>query len=213
MKTFRPSPIRGFTACFNAVFWTSLAAAVVVGGLHFLNWTERMSNPRSALPLSVANLIDIGLLATFAVILVLLSIERLLWAGSIRYEVGPSDLVLHRGALWRHTSTMALVMITRIESSSGPVSRLFGLCDLHIFTAGSSDPHRNPGGREVAAALLVGLRNGEEVRHLLLERRDQLHEAVLLGDCSVARTPQDLQMHRLTTAIERLERRFPAGRG
>jgi membrane protein YdbS with pleckstrin-like domain len=213
MKTFRPSPIRGFTACFNAVFWTSLLAAVVVGGLHFINWTERMSNPRNALPLSAANLMDTVLLASFGVILVLMSIERLLWAVGTRYEVGATELVLHRGALWRHTSTAALVTITRIESSSGPVSRLFGLRDLRIYTACSSHPSGNPGGREVAAAVLVGLRNGEEVRRLLLERRDQLHEAVLLGECSAARTPQELQMHRLTTAIERLERRLPTGRG
>ncbi|HZE99063.1 MAG TPA: PH domain-containing protein [Planctomycetota bacterium] len=112
---------------------------------------------------------------------------------------------IHRGLGWRHRSTIPLAGITRIESRSGPVSRIFGLSDLVVYTTS----FRGDRSHESPSASLLGVRERNEIRTLLLERRRRLHEAALLGEVSLARTPQDLQRERLATAIKRLERRLP----
>jgi len=207
MQTFRPSPIRALTSSFAGVFSIGILGALMVGGLHFAILMDRAQHPRSALPEALARWIDLTLGGLFGLLMLVVAMRSLFSIGGTRYEMGATELVLHRGAVWRHTSTLDLAAITRIEYVSGPISRLFGLRDLRIYTP--RDPARSPGSVEWPAASLLGLKNGEEVRRLLLDRRDQLHEAVLAGDHTVSRTPQELHLQRLATAIERLERRLP----
>jgi membrane protein YdbS with pleckstrin-like domain len=204
MKILRPSFPRAVGSAMSSLFWTSMLGAVVLGFVKLLNLVNRIDHPRHALSPVEEHTLVLALLAGFAVLAAFLGIHGLLSTLATRYVVGATDLTIRRGLLWRRTGSLPFIYITRIERGSGPLMRLFGLADLHVCTSGPYNPVR-----EVASVVLRGLRNAEEVRSFLLDRRDSLQEAALRGDYSVARTPQELQLQRLAGAIERLEQRLP----
>jgi uncharacterized membrane protein YdbT with pleckstrin-like domain len=170
-------------------------------------WIDSFDHPKRGAPESVRHLLILGALTLCVAIVGLVAIYQFLSLLGSRYEIGATELTLERGFLWRHRRTFPLMEILRIDVSSGPISRLFGLSDLHIVR---SDP-RHPR-HEGTVVWLLGLQDGEAVRNVLLERRHQLQEASLLGELSHVRSPQELQMERLASAVERLERRRSKGR-
>lgn len=48
------------------------------------------------------------------------------------------DLVHQEGVLWRTRAVLPLARIQHVETTSGPLERLFGLMSLHCYSAGGS---------------------------------------------------------------------------
>jgi len=192
---------------FEGMFWTSLLGAFTVGMIHLILFLDRLEHPRHSIPPVDLQTPSLVLAAVFGLLAVLLALQGFFSTLGARYELGASELTIRSGNFWRQTTTVPLVGITRIESVRGPLMRLLGLWDLRIYS--TSILSTQNGLREHAAAVLLGVREGEDLRRYLLERRDTLHESVLRGDLSVARTGQELQMERLSIALERLEQRLP----
>lgn len=207
MRQLRPAFPRSLTRSFEGLFWTALLGAFCSGFAWFAFLLGRLSDPRHAPSPAFEHFILLLVGGAFALLCLVLTVQGFLGPRAARYEVGATDLTVRTGTLWHHTTTIPLVGITRIDAVRGPLMRLFGLTDLRIYTM-STAPTQH-GAREWPAATLLGMKEGEDLRRYLLDRRDTLHESVLRGDLSVARTPQELQMERLSIAVERLERRLP----
>ena len=207
MKIVRPALARGFGSCLGALIGTPLLGAVVLGLAEFITWINRINDPRHALSPEAERYMVFAITSGFALLTILMAIHGLLFPLGTRYIVGATDLTLDRGILWRRTTTIPLISITRIETGSGPLARLFGLHDLHVYTT-SSLYKSAQGVREWASVVLLGVNEGDDLRRQLLDRRDTIQESVLRGDLSIARTPQELQLDRLAGAVERLERRL-----
>ncbi|MGH7665128.1 MAG: PH domain-containing protein, partial [Gemmatimonadaceae bacterium] len=52
------------------------------------------------------------------------------------YLVRASDVVIHRGALWRTVSVVPHVRIQHVDTVQGPLERVVGLASVVIYTAG-----------------------------------------------------------------------------
>lgn len=207
MRNIRPAFPRSLSRAFEAAFWTSMLGAVCLGLIKFSFLMGRIEHPRHALSPAFEHYTLLALIAAFGLLGLVLALQGFFSPLATRYEIGATELTVRSGMLWRETSTLPLIGITRVESVTGPLMRMFGLTDLRIYSTRTT-PTPN-GLAETVSVRLLGLRDGEEVRRYLLERRDTLHDSVLRGDLSVARTPQELQMERLTAALERVEQRLP----
>lgn len=53
------------------------------------------------------------------------------------YAVRERDVFYRAGVLWRKVTALPLVRVQHVETSHGPLERLFGLATLKIFTAGA----------------------------------------------------------------------------
>jgi uncharacterized protein len=54
-----------------------------------------------------------------------------------RYRVGPVDVRVWHGWLWRHASVVLHSRIQHVDTRQGPIERLMGLSTVVMFTAGS----------------------------------------------------------------------------
>lgn len=205
-KDVGPAFSRGWTAGLAGLLWCGVAGGFALAVLKFLVLLSRMENPRRALSAESEALL-LGLVTAAAGVLAVgFAVRGLLTPFTERYRVGAADLTVRRGVLWQRTTTIPLICISRIETSTGPVMRLLGLTDLVVVAILSREPRT--GTIETASVVLQGLRGGEEMRRFLLDRKESLGEAAIGGDDVIVSTPQDLQVHRLARAIERLERRL-----
>ena len=145
----------------------------------------------------------LGSLVVFSGIGLLVFLRSIFMSRRTRYEIGASELVVQSGVIWQTTKTLPLLEITRIELTSGPLMRLFGLSDLRLH-AGNV--------RESASATLLGLRDAEELKTYLLDRRETLRESALEGDYRPPNPTWDLLLGRLTRVVERLDRSLPGAK-
>jgi uncharacterized protein len=53
------------------------------------------------------------------------------------YRVGPVDVRLRRGWLWRTSSVVLHSRIQHVDTRQGPIERMLGLATVMMFTAGS----------------------------------------------------------------------------
>jgi uncharacterized protein len=54
-----------------------------------------------------------------------------------RYRVGPVDVRVWHGWLWRHASVVLHSRIQHVDTRQGPIERMMGLSTVVMFTAGS----------------------------------------------------------------------------
>lgn len=92
-----------------------------------------------------------------ALILIVLLTGRALvypffWYRAWRYGVRTHDVLLRHGVLWRVERSVPRRRIQHVDIQSGPVDRLFGLCRLTLYTAGSGDEDGAVPGLRVADA-------------------------------------------------------------
>jgi membrane protein YdbS with pleckstrin-like domain len=205
MKIARPAFPRAVTNFIETAIGSAILAAFFIGLIKFAMYTTTLENPRHPLPPEIEQNIMPVMLAGFGLLTAYLSIKGFFSTLSARYDFGATEMTLHHGFLRRETTTIPLATITRIETSTGPLMRLLGLTDLHVY----GSPSVKTGFRESPTVVLSGLRDAEDLRRFLLDRRDTLRESALRGDLAIGQSAQELELHRLATAIERLERRLP----
>jgi len=91
---------------------------------------------------------------------------------SVFYTFTEAELIIEKGFLWKHKSIVPYNRITNLDIRQDPFSRIFGLWDLHVQTAGY---HAAPSsGYGVAEAVLQGIKNITEVKDFILGRIERL---------------------------------------
>lgn len=100
------------------------------------------------------------------------------WFGAIAWldarrrgwAVREHDLIYRYGVIWRKTVVVPFARIQHVETTNGPLERLFGLMRVKCFTAGGMSADLSVEGLDVASA--------RKVRQYLLEQiRDDEHPA------------------------------------
>jgi len=86
---------------------------------------------------------------------------------SIRYFIEDDKIIVAKGVWWKKKSFVHYNRITNLNIDQGPISRHFGLGKLAVQTAGFSGT--SSGGGKVAEAELLGIRNFEEVKDVIME--------------------------------------------
>lgn len=92
------------------------------------------------------------------------------------YLVGDRSLRVAQGAWKREEVTLSYANVQNIEVNQGPLERLFGFKSLTISTAGADT---TPGAENSHLVTLVGLREADEVRALILGMLHQQRDAGL----------------------------------
>lgn len=104
------------------------------------------------------------------------------------YLVGDRSLRVAQGAWTREEVTLSYANVQNIEVNQGPLERLFGFKSLTISTAGADT---TPGGENSHLVTLVGLREADEVRALILGMLKHQRDAGL-GDTGASPSPSAL---------------------
>jgi uncharacterized membrane protein YdbT with pleckstrin-like domain len=129
------------------------------------------------------------LLTALAVSLVVL---RLDW--ELRdYLIGSRSLRVREGVFVQRELTLSYANVQNVEVTQGPLERLFGFKSLRVSTAGGSRGGPRERGAPSHEARLVGLRDAEAVRELVLGALKQQRDAGL-GDPSHEPPPSRTQL-------------------
>ena len=86
---------------------------------------------------------------------------------SINYALEDDKIIVTKGVWWRTKSFVPYNRITNVSIYQGPISRHFGLGKLSIQTAGFSGTTSSGG--KVAEAVVLGIRNFEEVKDMVMK--------------------------------------------
>jgi membrane protein YdbS with pleckstrin-like domain len=123
----------------------------------------------SPLTLNLAILTMIAFILTIICLLVL--VPSIIWINlyyqCLFYTFTESEIIVEKGVWWRQKSIVPYNRITNVDIRQGPVSRILGLWELRIQTAGYHVA--TGGGYGVAEAVLQGIKNVEEVRSFILD--------------------------------------------
>jgi membrane protein YdbS with pleckstrin-like domain len=87
---------------------------------------------------------------------------------SISYALTDHEIVVHKGIWWKNKSFVPYNRITNINIVQGPVSRRFQLGTVLIQTAGFSGGTSSPGGLKPAEAVILGVKNFEEIKDKIM---------------------------------------------
>lgn len=120
--------------------------------------------------LAVAMLEDgvtsVALMAGMAGIFLLLAVIGGVWAvlyyGTVRYLLTPTEMTWARGVLWKQTGIVPYNRITNVDIIQGPLMRVFGISNLRIQTAGYS-------ANQMAEIKLQGIRDPEPLRATIMD--------------------------------------------
>lgn len=83
---------------------------------------------------------------------------------SLSYTIENDLVVGKRGVFWKKNVTVPFAKITNIDTSQGPVQRMFGLGTVHVQTAGASGAQG-----AVAELRIEGMQNFGEVKDDILK--------------------------------------------
>lgn len=111
-----------------------LISALIIAGLLLLgdlSWTRKPD--WWPLARSVPALIAFGLLCLRALI------YPTYWYRAWSYSLRPHDMLVCHGVWWKTRRSVPRHRIQHVDIRSGPIDRMFGLCSLTLFTAGSGD--------------------------------------------------------------------------
>ena len=128
----------------------------------------------SPLTLNLAILTMIAFILTIICLLVL--VPLIIWINlyyqCLFYTFTESEIIVEKGVWWRQKSIVPYNRITNVDIRQGPVSRILGLWELRIQTAGYHVA--TEGGYGVAEAVLQGIKNITEVKDFILSRIERL---------------------------------------
>lgn len=109
------------------------------------------------------------------------------------YLVGDRSLRVAQGAWKREEVTLSYANVQNLEVNQGPLEQLFGFKSLTISTAGGDAP----GDPNSHLVTLVGLRDADEVRQLILGMLKQQRDSGLGEPGHAASPPRTLSVERL----------------
>ena len=133
---------------------------------HWAVWAIIICVPQLILALGLAYPAYLILGISFAVSAVIFILIRLylpLYYKSLTYTLEDDVVVGTRGVFWKKRVTVPLRRVTNIDTTQGPVQRMFGLGTIHLQTAGA-------GGAQGAVAELrvEGMKEFESVKDRIL---------------------------------------------
>lgn len=86
------------------------------------------------------------------------------------YEIGPDNIRLERGIIWKKYSNIPYERVQNIDINRGILARMFGFSSLQIQTAGYSIPTRGYGGHSEGYIPAVELEEAEKIREFVLKK-------------------------------------------
>lgn len=138
-----------------------------------------------------------------AIICLLILVSSIIWINlyylSLFYTFTESEIIVEKGVLWKHKSIVPYNRITNVDIRQGPVSRMLGLWELQIQTAGY---HVAPGSHGVAEAILQGIKNVEEVKSFILNMVRRLRPMAVEAESEFA--PQGDLEQRILDELKRI---------
>ncbi|MBO3841407.1 MAG: PH domain-containing protein [Candidatus Brockarchaeota archaeon] len=110
------------------------------------------------------------------ILCLIISIPSIIWINlyysSVFYTFTENEIIVERGIWWKNNSIVPYNRITNVDIRQGPLSRILGLWEIRIQTAGYHDT--SGGGIEVAEAILQGIKNIDEVKSFILSKVREL---------------------------------------
>ncbi|WP_455368581.1 PH domain-containing protein [[Eubacterium] cellulosolvens] len=100
---------------------------------------------------------------------------------SLSYILTKSDIVIEKGVWWKHKSIVPYNRVTNIDIMQGPLSRYFQLGKISIQTAGFSGGGSS-GSTKAAEAVILGIKNFEEIKDYVLSRVESLNPIAVEAD-------------------------------
>ncbi|MBO3753287.1 MAG: PH domain-containing protein [Candidatus Brockarchaeota archaeon] len=138
-----------------------------------------------------------------AITCLLILVPSIIWINlyylSLFYTFTESEIIVEKGVWWKHKSIVPYNRITNVDIRQGPVSRMLGLWELRIQTAGY---HVAPGSHGVAEAILQGIKNVEEVKSFILNMVGRLRPMAVETESEFA--PQEDLEQRILDELKRI---------
>ena len=164
-ERFRPHPdfkklYYAYLTIGSLIFYFSWAIPL---GIHFLTSFPIMTAIEASFFLFLPTLVIMVIIASW--------IPR--FHSSLSYLLTDSDIIVERGVWWKHKSIVPYNRVTNIDVVQGPLSRQYGLGRISIQTAGFSAAGSG-GGTKTAEAVILGIKNFEEVKDLVVARVKKL---------------------------------------
>ena len=100
---------------------------------------------------------------------------------SVSYMLSESDIVIEKGVWWKRKSIVPYNRVTNIDIFQGPLSRHFELGKISIQTAGFSGGGGS-GSAKAAEAVILGVKNFEEVKNFILSRVKRVKPVAVEAD-------------------------------
>ena len=100
---------------------------------------------------------------SLVIVLLLALIYIPLKFNSIKYIIGRDAIQWERGVLWKRKSAVPYTKITNLDIVQDPISRILGIADIRVQTAGYS-------GIYVPELVILGVENPEELKSQILEK-------------------------------------------
>ena len=100
---------------------------------------------------------------------------------SISYRLSETDIVIEKGVWWKRKSIVPYNRVTNIDIFQGPLSRYFELGKISIQTAGFSGGGSS-GSAKAAEAIILGIKNFEEIKNLILSRVKRVKPVAVEAD-------------------------------
>lgn len=161
MKTIRPARIASLTSTVAAVVGLTLPVLAFGMLLLLADDQHRLEVALREAPHKFA--IAAGVYGAVA----LLCLARApLAPRCTRLEIGPTDLTLHEGVLWKSSRTARLADVLRTEVLTGPMDRLTDTGTLLVHLRGGM------GQMPVTVMVVRGIREPREVQRMILDRAE-----------------------------------------
>ena len=102
-----------------------------------------------------------------------------MYAKSFKYEVTDQFILIDRGVITRHKTTIPFSRIQNVSSIQGPFDRKFGLYTVKIETAGISG---GDGGKMVPEGLVMGIKDPGKMETLIKTLVNQYTQEGMVSD-------------------------------
>lgn len=86
------------------------------------------------------------------------------------YELGPSNLKLERGIIWKRYSNVPYNRVQNVDIQRGIIARMLGFSTIDIQTAGFSGVGRNGRGMSEGHIPAVSIDEAEKIREFLMKK-------------------------------------------
>ena len=115
----------------------------------------------------------------FLIVVIVAWIYSGMYAKTFKYEITDQFILINRGVITRHKTTIPFSRIQNVSSIQGPFDRKFGLYTVKIETAGISG---GDGGKMVPEGLVMGIKDPEKMEVLIKTLVNQYTQGGLISE-------------------------------